>query len=860
MMFSGRTLVVAIALVFSLQAQTLFKMSGKAGHAVRLGGVGFPWDGQGLHWSIIGRPAGSTAVLLGASSPLPRFFPDKQGIYVLQGAGASASPTILVAVGPGHTLAPAQTRVLNGDHYDIVVDGVHYAGPAPFSMPGFNIVALRRDDLQLVDHFTSPGNEGSIKDYLDGLLAKQGADVLVIIATNDSAGFRVSDIAPELKKFGANNDFDGAPDFPFSFIGIKGTNSGQAYQVGRLGQASLSLDGYFAPDSSSNYAFIQTDYASFEVNPSKSLNAPSTVTIGNRVIASSQPNACPGGGFLLAIVDRASLEATFSQSYCTLADTPEHSITQQQALAQKLTQEQQGGARQDMIFLVSFGQAHNGASPDAADFARLAQMIGYIGGTYEAVYAMNAGDTYSLVTSSTSAFAAGEAGSQISSSEASGVLKGELGRGRLGNWYAPITSTTGVGNLGLYQILSQPAEAFPIPAAGDAGQRQAYSYISQKLCGAGCNNIRAAYEDTSIDIDQLTSTLAVLPDPQNPNIDCDHTTLVTGFCAVRAQLLSEFRYASNLRHFNDNVSELWDSQQSNISLILNKVTTKVNESVKPPPESNVTSIVENVVGTLLSVASAVSGPAAPIFGVINAAFSFGTNLANTLDGNSTVLDVNVPAANVAIQAADSFAKQKVAFGVMMDSVYEDFGRLEALGTALGNPDDPNWRWNGETTTGQLLQGFDTVTEISDYRSLLPTVWTVRVWNAQSSAPSKPWDYTYNAVFNGEHSIFPGNTPALDFISEPSPRVDPKTAKFEPDILTIALPGELPFGPGTTYHVPQAEIPNHLYGVRGLGVWKSDVFRHWRIPKLYCTTPGAEYHPIGGGISSDCDREAPQLPQ
>lgn len=852
---SAKPLLIALTFAIWIQAQTPdapVKISGKVGHAIRLGA---PIAGPGTHWSIIGRPTGSRSVLVGANSPAPSFFPDKQGIYVLRGVGNGGATTILAAVGPGHTLAPVQTRVLNGDHYDIVVDGAAYPGPEPSSMPGINIVVLRRDDLQLVDHFTSPGNQSMIKDYLDALLAKQGADVIVIIATNDSAGFPVSQIAPELKQFGANTDFDGAgSNLAFSLIGIKGTDSGQAYQVGSgAGQAGLSLNGYFAPDSHANYAFIQIDYVTFQTIVSPNPSEPSVVVIADRKIAASQTNACMIGGFLLAIVDRASLNPTFSQTYCTPTGDTNY-LAAQLALTQKLKQEQ--GIRQDLIFLVSFGDAHLGLEIDDSDFARLAQTIGNTGGTYEAVFQMNHGDTYSLVTSGDPEFRAREVGSLISSSQASGNMKGVLSRGRLGNWYAPAASTTGVGNLGLYQILSQPAKAFPVPVPGDAGQQQAFSYINQQLCGAECASIRSAYEDTNIDLDQKSIKLFGLRDPQHPDIDCDHTTLVTDFCIVRGQLLNELGYAANVRDFDKNISGLWTDEQSNIGLILTGVTGKVNQSLQPPPQSKVPSIVEGVIGGLLSVASKIPGPSAPILGILSGAFSFGTSLANNLAGNSTVLNVNVPASNLASQAADSFAQQNVALGTMMDLVYEDWGKLQALGTALNDSQDPNWFWNGDTTTGQLLQGFNTATEISDYASLLPSVWTVRIWNAQTSTVQWPWDYTYNGEFQLNVPIFSTSTPPEDFISEASPRTDPATLNFEPDIMTLALPGALPFGVSTHYPVPQAGIPDHLYGPQGLGVWKPDVFRHWQIPVRYCTAPGDSY--VQG--NSNCDQKTPQLPQ
>src|SRR5262249_35866334 len=158
----------------------------------------------------------------------------------------------------------------------------------------------------------------------------------------------------------------------------------------------------------------------------------------------------------------------FSQAYITFADTPEHSIQQQRALTAQLKQYQ--GQSRYLIFLTSFGQAHNGYPPVAYDFGRLAQQIGLMGGTYEAIYPMNftsgVPDSYSLVSwtdPATGTQRGHEAGSLIPTSQGSGVLQGALGRIHEGNWYRPLTAAPGPsGNLEFYKIIGMQPVQWPV--------------------------------------------------------------------------------------------------------------------------------------------------------------------------------------------------------------------------------------------------------------------------------------------------------------------------------------------------------------------------------------------------------------
>jgi len=144
----------------------------------------------------------------------PSFVPDVTGFYLAEGIGTAGQPPLRVKVyvGPKETLAPVQTWVAGpGGSRGIVVDGIQYFGS---TAAGINILTLQRKTLHDVAFYTSDWSHGTISDvktYLDAILSKQAADVILVICSDQTLGADVSQIAPELEKFGANTDFRTIP-------------------------------------------------------------------------------------------------------------------------------------------------------------------------------------------------------------------------------------------------------------------------------------------------------------------------------------------------------------------------------------------------------------------------------------------------------------------------------------------------------------------------------------------------------------------------------------------------------------------------------------------------------------------------
>ena len=110
-------------------------------------------------------------------------------------------------------------------------------------------------------------------------------DALLIVNGVGNYGFGLADkvgnidgvpvgVGWYLGTFGAYSDLAGISGaIPFTFIGVGGANAQTALQ---RGYGTRPVDGYLAPDSNGNYAFIQTDFIRYDIK----LNG--DITIGKK--------------------------------------------------------------------------------------------------------------------------------------------------------------------------------------------------------------------------------------------------------------------------------------------------------------------------------------------------------------------------------------------------------------------------------------------------------------------------------------------------------------------------------------------------------------------------------------------------
>jgi len=773
---------------------------------------------------------------------------------------ASLAQAQSVASGePQKTVLPVRTRVIEGDgksscnQYSVQVNGVTYSCTDD-PLTGFNIVAFNRTPdpvtrkLVLFKSAAIRTDLGHglrpVKEYLKSLL-EDSPDLLVIVSAWGQVGGPMWEIAPELEAFGATTEFRGIgyPEFAFSFVGIKGSKPGQAYQVGGDGYQkspldSWSLNGYFATDSQGKYAFFEPDFVQFELTPGTGL-----------IRVDSKDYPAPGStGLHVLAVRRENPDLVLSDNVYSLANLPDLTSTDEHTL----------------YFITSVGSTFSKPAPKSQQLA--AAMMERLGGTYDLLADAGPSDTYSLVGAirpggNLAPYSSAEAGSLLPSEPTE--LRGVLGRQRRGNFFSPVTSAFSRGiNLDFFSILSQEPKAFPHPAPGNADELAAFEYIGQEvLCRKPCNP-RDGYSSTSISIPTWLSNLEAASidrrDEKNPGPNCDLPPFPqTPYCIVRTQLLTELSDVGHIREFSDNISDLWSLQHINNLYQLLAVAQQIKSDLRPNPNDVASGIVASVLHAFLTAGSSITLPTAPAFGIFDAVFSLTEDLSNNEAGDSEIFDVSTTVAELQNQAVASFNAQLVATGTMFRFIYEDWGKINALGSALTST-DPNWAWP-DGTTGVILERVKPVAEAGYYRSILPTIYAVgQIHNLQSSVVTtyrssyKTYNYPSGSYCTG-YQPMPNFAP-VEYLS--SLEIGQSNRWYvQPLSRRDAKQGGCGNNSTDSVRYPSLSTATLTHLFDDLKVYKPDFYRNWEFPHAVCDSRGSDPN---SSSSSGCNWRGAQF--
>jgi len=759
---------------------------------------------------------------------------------------------------------------------NITVGTTVYAG----ANPGMNMVALTRSPSSpgVISPISSQSNQtfadgSSANEFLQNVLTSS-PDAIIILNAVGNYGFGLNAISDNLHKFGAAHDIDPiSTAIPFIFIGNGGLTIGQAHQCG----GSCSTTGYFATDSNTNYTFIQPDYVTFHITMD------GIIKIGTNtytVAGSGKVAGCNGtNGFHVVVVQRDAPQVLIgNESYCTASNpTAEfaHLHNDLSGLA---------GSESNLVFIASSGHPipadwNFGTDGDYRVYP-VAQDVAKLGGYWETMVYLKPADTYSLVGAAAppswvkGARKRAKEASSVYPDHPTGELHGALARGLRGNWYSPVSGDlSGLANLGFYEILALPPAAFPVPDPANQDQVTQFNYIGTQLHYTG--NLRNGYTNTDIVNSNWYSTLLDLHDPTTGNACPDPLPpSATAFCVVRAQLLTEFFYVGDIQAFANNLGSLVRSSNGAQTILdlLNAQNTIV-ASLPAPPSTPAPSLAGPIVNLLLGVASLIP-EAGPVFGLADTLFNFGTSLTTDTSGNQTI-NLSSTVANLAGDAANHFSAETTIIGTQFDFIYQDWGKINALGAALASG-QAAWAWNGETTTGQVLKAMNPAIQQSFYQSLMAAIyamgsyypggfesfpaWGLRpIWQQPAgyiaydydlpgqSAAAQPFNYPYYHPYT-----FPGDT---DNLFEDNPASSTLLA----DTAWLGISSQNtptgPYGsccgPSGLYVPPADSILTTLFtpvSQGGLGVYRPAFFESWPFPRVICDT---NYAP-NGGYGSGCD--------
>jgi hypothetical protein len=774
---------------------------------------------------------------------------------------------------------------------DISVGSTVYKG----TNPGFHVLVISRavvpgrlnaPQILLDQSYT---DSASVNSALQNITQTYlNPTPMVIVNAVGNYAFPISAVADALAKFGADGDL--APIIftaPLTFIGTGGANPKTARQ---RGYGSREISGYLATDSNNNYAFIQTDYVHYDIG------VDGTITVGKKQYQAADAgykvscDAAASDSFHLLVVDRESPDSVlFDNVYCT-GQHPENLNTMAGDVS-TLNNEGQ------LIFIATNGH------PIPADWnfntggdlrgLALARQIVRLGGYYETIMYLSPTDTYSLVTAPPPPPGtphASDRAREFSSVyvdgpkaiQPTGELHGVLARGR-GNWYSPLNADpSGVANLGLYDILAQTPIPFPHPVGSD--EMSAFQYINQTLCGSITCNMRNAYTNQAIDIDSTyTTPLTAMTKDQSGNDCTDKANSGLPYCVVRAQLLIELKDVSNLRAFYKNVTDLWLAGGTTNILSLLTAYDTVKATIPVLPTAQAPSLVRPLVGFFLGLAGNIPlvGQA---FGLADTAFNLGMDLTTDKQGNKTV-DLTSTIATVEDQALDHFKAQAITTATTLSMVYQDWGKLDALGSALlrGSTDSSSpWFWRPETT-GQMLQHMDAPVKVAAYQNIMTAAYAIGRYvpgsplNCSGNGPwpvwgglplyNQPWAYTVldldftGCGIGGGRSVQPFNSSVgyvpYTFPNDPNNpwAKDLRTATIMADASWLGISLQTsPYnsGPNGAYNPPGASLLTELFkpvADGGLGVYRPAFFEGWPFPHLNCDYSSGVYPPGQPGAAN-----------
>lgn len=788
------------------------------------------------------------------------------------------------ATDPMRTIIPVHFNVSTGD---ITVGSKTYCGVNP----GFHLLALQRQPDN--SHLDAPEtvsdqnytDAASVTSALQTILQKPGNPMVMVNAVGNY-GFRISDVAEALTNFGAYPDLAQATvTAPFIFVGIGGGQPNTALQ---RGFSTRELDGYLAQDANTNYAFIRTDYVRYDITTD------GTIKIGNKsykVAAATNKQNCDAAAsdsFHLLVVDREFPDGVVADNaYCTRQNP-----SSLQLMVNDLAGMMSKGEVGELFFIVTNGHPiptdwNFGTDGDARVYP-LAQQIAKLGGYWETMVYLTPNDTCSLVGAPpppsyvTGARERARESSTVypafkNGKTPTGELHGVLSRGR-GNWYSPLNAdSSGLVNLGLYEILAPAPTSFPQFTGDD--QLTEFQNINQTLCQAD-NCIRNAYANLNAALENFQTQLGNMR--ASGNKDCnDSNNAGLPFCMVRAQLLTELAYAINIQNFYGNVNGLWSASGTVTIFSSLSAYNDVKATIPAPPTAGSPSLVRPLVNFFLNLATniPVVGEA---FGVADTAFNLGMDLATDQQGNKTV-DLTSTIGQLQQQAIDQFTAEGDTTGTLFQIVLQDYGKLSTLSSYLvggsGDPSSP-WYW-GTTTTAQMLSQMQTAVKQAAYQNVMAAAYAIGKYlpsfhgNCEGSGPGFPqpqwgetpvylqqWSYAVESFefkgcqagvtpltqpFNSDIGYIPYTYPA----DPANPYAnDPRTGTILADYgwLGISLQtSPADGGSAGAYNPPAQSLLSNLFtraSQGGLGVYRPAFFEGWPFAYINCD-PAWDGNNVGG---------------
>jgi hypothetical protein len=285
------------------------------------------------------------------------------------------------------------------------------------------------------------------------------------------------------------------------------------------------------------------------------------------------------------------------------------------------------------------------------------------------------------------------------------------------------------------------------PFVATSGQKAAYQWISQELC---CMDIRSSYVNLNADPGIWLSGMNQLVYPQDQSANFT----AGDFDDVRQQLSTEFGYVTLVRNLQSNILNLYQSQQSNVGLILQQAQDEVlaniytAQTAPPQPPTAWKIFTTDVFPTLENLAAFVPGASyvKTSLGLATTMMNLAIDHTNDSSGNSQTMialaEQQLAASNLAQHAVNEYTDSLITLGNDFNRVLSDWGRLK---TVAGPLSTGQLQWD-TTASGTFLRGFNLTTRRQFYPKLIganTNFFVVHIPYADDHYYGSDGDYAYN---------------------------------------------------------------------------------------------------------------------
>ncbi len=367
---------------------------------------------------------------------------------------------------------------------------------------------------------------------------------------------------------------------------------------------------------------------------------------------------------------------------------------------------------------------------------------------------------------------------QAKDNEPTGHVSGVLQRDREGLYRPAASDAVAPTNVDLYQILYQPATAWPY-----ASDTTNLRYIADNigLCdpaAATCKNsdVRAAYPETGYKSSwpNFRSDLKDLTCP--PTFPQAGTCDPGNFGNVKDELLDEFKWIPFVYDLTDDLRAPYAQGSGTTVFDVKKITDDIVDDLKTPPDQDATMQWLKVFTGVMTIASkavaAFSPAASAVFGVLGAASTVAADLMQKggETGGGPADSVTTAADNLGSELGYQQTAYLEWVNNAQDILLSDYGRLKAVAALVNSP---SWSWPSAVTNA-LIQALQAGTRASAYSALLPVVWGGFNLKAGSGNPPDPDNvanfncaeaqYTVNGIVPIQSAPFAHALPANQFHS------------------------------------------------------------------------------------------------